>query len=150
MERSRRLSLGLITWSLRARDQTLYAPDFTAQLDGYMHQAPLECRGAEPWWTVVGDGAGVSFTDSADPETSVRFPDEGTYTLRLQVVTDQQTISDDVRVTVRPALSDDTGLLTREVWFNQRFNSLDEVRAWKDFPNAPQIVDSIPSLRGAE
>ncbi len=130
------------------KDQTLYAPDFTAQLDGYAIKQRGNAEVQSQSWSVVGTGAGVSFADPTDPETSVRFPDEGTYTLRLQVVTDQQTIHDDVRVVVRPALSDDTGLLTREVWFNKTFNTLDEVRAWKDYPDAPQIVDSIPSLRG--
>ena len=54
-------------------------------------------------WTVVdGDPADVTFTDATDKETSVKFSESGTYTLRLTASDGELSGSDTLTVTVKP------------------------------------------------
>ena len=130
------------------RDQILYLPDLSSELNGYVVKRRWNASLVSQNWSVVGDAGGIAFSDANSPETTVFFSEAGIYTLQLEVVTDQQTIRDEVRIEVREALADGTGLLTREVWYNRYFTTLAQLRASEEFPDQPHIVDSLPSLRG--
>ncbi len=130
------------------QDQTLHLPTLRTDLRGFAVKRRWNAELIGQTWSVVGNSTGITFEDATDPRTSVTFPGEGSFTLQLEVVTDEETIRDEVTITILPALAEDTGLLTREVWFNRYFTSLDELRVWHEFPDAPHIVDSLPALRG--
>ena len=131
------------------RDQTLYMPDLEAKMEAAVIRRRWNAELVSQTWSAVGpNSSDVYFADPTDPETEVDFLGEGTYTLRLEVVSDQQTIHDDVQVVVRPALAEGSGLLTREVWFNRYYETLDDLRASEEYPEKPHIVDSLAALSG--
>lgn len=130
------------------RDQILYLPDTATAMNGYASKRRWNAELVSQTWRVVGNASGIAIADPTDPETLVSFPGKGLYTLEWEVVTADQTLSDRVRIDIRDALAENTGMLTREVWFHKSLDSLDALRALPEYPDAPHIVDSLPSLKG--
>lgn len=83
-------------------DQTIEWPVATAQLTGTASDSSTQTLTYT--WSAASGPAGVTFGTASAAATSVTFPSEGSYTLRLSVSDGSLSTTDDVLVTVSPAV----------------------------------------------
>lgn len=83
-------------------DQTIEWPVATAQLSGSATDSSTATLTYA--WTATSGPAGVTFGTATAAATSVTFPSEGSYTLRLSASDGSLSGTDDVLVTVSPAV----------------------------------------------
>ena len=129
------------------RDQVLYLPRTVASFSAYETRRIWGADTPAREWKVVSGPAGVVFSSAVTAATNATFPKPGTYTLRYSVTTARNTSSDDLTVEVRSPFNINTGSLTRQVWWNRNYASIDAMRADAAFPNYPDITDTIAELR---
>lgn len=129
------------------RDRVLYLPQNAVAFSAYESRRYWASDTPVRSWTQVSGPAGVKLSSPAISTCSATFPGAGTYVLRYSVKTLRNTSSDDVKIEVRAPINANTGMITRQVWWNRNYASIDALRADTAFPANPDIVDNIPELR---
>lgn len=145
--RSGELDLNLDYLVEAGRDQIIYLPQNSVALDGYQRKRLSGSDYIGESWSQVSGPTGVVITPANDDVAEAVFPGVGTYVLEYSVETSRNTSSDTLTVEVRPALTPDSGFLTREVWWYRNYSSIAAFRSDPDYPDHPDIVDSIPGMR---
>lgn len=129
------------------RDGVLYLPRNSASLSAWESRRVWGADTPVRTWSQVSGPPGVVFSTPAAAQTGALFPKAGVYVLRYSVKTNNNTTTDDVRVEVRAPLTANSGWLTRQVWWNKQYATLDALRADPAFPNQPDITDNVTELR---
>ncbi|MDB6137802.1 MAG: C-terminal target protein, partial [Verrucomicrobiaceae bacterium] len=129
------------------RDRVIYLPQNAVSFSAYETRRYWAADTPVRSWTQVNGPAGVKLSSPALAACAATFPGVGTYVLRYSVKTLRNTSADDVRVEVRAPINASTGQLTRQVWWNRNYATIDALRADAAFPDNPDIVDNIPELR---
>ena len=129
------------------RDQVLYLPQNTVSFSAYESRRYWASDTPVRSWTQVSGPAGVKLSSPASAACTASFPGVGIYVLRYSVKTLRNTSFDEVRVEVRAPINASTGQLTRQVWWNRNYATIDALRADPAFPDHPDIVDNIQELR---
>ncbi len=132
------------------RDQVIYLPQQQISLSAietrriWGSDAPLR------EWRLLAGPASVEFGSASAAQTTAKFSKIGTYVLQYRVSTLRNTTVDEIKVEVRPALSNATGALTRQVWRNRNYSDFTSLRQEPTFWRFPDLVDQIPELRQSE
>ncbi|HEY1083090.1 MAG TPA: PA14 domain-containing protein, partial [Prosthecobacter sp.] len=129
------------------RDAVLHMPRNSLPLSAYESRRIWGADTPTRAWSQVSGTKGVLFSAADSAQTLATFPKAGTYVLRYSVTTAQNTSTDEITVEVKPPVNAQVGSLTRQVWWDRGFPSLDAFRADPAFPQHPDITDTIPDLR---
>ena len=131
------------------RDQCIYLPQNVVNLSAYESRRFYVNDTVTRQWSKQSGPGTVTFSAPTALTTTATFSAAGTYILKYAVTTSRNVSVDTVKVEVKPAISANTGFLTRQVWWNKNYTTLDQFRADPAFPNFPDIVDNLPELRQA-
>lgn len=129
---------------MAGEDQTISWPDNTASLFARVYDQVEGPEVLRYQWTSENSDVVFEFPNTAT--TDATFPSQGTYNLTLTVTDGKHTASDSLTVTVAAPLSANAGSITREVWLNIPGRSVSDLTNSPNFPDNPDIVDTLPSF----
>lgn len=143
-----------LTWpSLDARHVEIDALSqaFTVDITDYQGASLLPADYSATWTHVSGP-ATATFTSPNTSGTTVNFPQEGTYRIQLEVVKGGYTLTEPIDVVVDTSV-DPVGYVTghthRRIYTGISGSSVADLTGNAKFPNAPDVVDTLPSLYSA-
>ena len=128
------------------RDIDAHWPDHVRQLEGWvidLYAGPLALAIE---WSQVSGPAVVEFADSTDPQTVVRFPQPGSYVLRLSANDGLNVRTANVNVSIGDALAEGTGAILHEVWEQVGHYRLYSLLGDPSYPHEPTSRDLIGAL----
>ncbi|MDQ8187298.1 DUF1800 family protein [Pelagicoccus sp. SDUM812002] len=131
-------------------NRSVHSPDSSVTLQGKTLKI-LESYTVESiTWSQVSGPALASLSNASELTTIATLPHEGSYKFNLTIRANGIEGSDTVEINVLPAINDQTGGFTREVWLGIKGESVEDLKLHSDFPNTPHLVDQLPSLAGPE
>ncbi len=128
-------------------DKVVYAPETLTSLDGYLHKRVSKANLILSEWKQTSGPNAVIASPSSEG-TSVSLSQMGQYTFEFTAVTENQVVTDEVMVEMKPRLASALGGITRQVWLNRNYSNLEALRADPDFPGFPDLVDNLSSFEG--
>lgn len=131
-------------------NRSIHSPDSSVILSGETLKYAESFTVESVSWSQVSGPADAAISVASEMSTPVILPQEGTYVFNLAVTANGIEASDTVSITVLPALSEQTGGFTREVWLGIKGSSVSDLTSNPDFPTTPHLVDQLPSLAGPE
>ncbi|SKA80301.1 PA14 domain-containing protein [Prosthecobacter debontii] len=129
------------------RDVVLYMPRNSVSLSAYESRRIWGSDTPTRAWSQVSGPSGVLFSAPDATQTLATFPKAGTYVLRYSVTTLNNTSTDELTVVVKAPINKQVGSLTRQVWWNRNFATIQAFKADPSYPNQPDITDAIPDLK---
>ncbi|MES2507544.1 MAG: DUF1800 family protein [Verrucomicrobiota bacterium] len=129
------------------RDVVLHMPRNSVSLSAYESRRIGGADAPVRAWSQVSGPKGVLFSTPDAAQTLTTFPKAGTYVLRYSVTTVNNTSTDEVTVEVKAPINAQVGALTRQVWWDKQYATLEALRADPAFPNSPDIVDAVSDLK---
>ncbi len=128
---------------------TQYAPNYRIQLTAQtLNIANANTTPSILWSQVSGPTATI--TTPAQASTPVTVTREGTYVFRATATHSGNSATDDVTVTILPALAADAGKALSEYWFGVNGSTVAALMGSIDYPNFPHAHRLVTSLTNTQ